>query len=917
MSVAFTIIMWTAVNRPAGASQPTAPATTLCGITNSSSITYGSGSAPMGNPFVDAGGETTYSNTLGTGAGLSTPEPGNYFAPGTTPQVSATFTAAWAAQAPQLSLAYSIASSTQAVANSWPAPTTVSLSQATTVSGGGLSLPLPIPSADTGAGVYVVNADLQNSSTGAVQGTTCLEYSVGMAGDTIDLHSIMAYETTSYGPFPERGVVLASELGTGSYRTQLAMATLLPNCNSASVTIATCGPGALTYGAYDSDYQQASVLASQLGVTFEVQVGQGQPVENAIVNYDMANGYGANNANNLWQQDVTAIVEHFATSAPDLSDFEAWNEPNNTWSPGATSYVANILVPFWDGVQQANATTGRADQVLGGTVCGTDLPYWQSIAAAGGFSDMNIVSTHPYTGYDASYEEQGVPAFFASLKSLMAANGAGAMPIWDTEQGWWSDGFATFWDVGNFAARAWMWNKSFGITNWDYYTEEGQSMGGQPSYSLVELTYGDDFIKPAGIALATAANVLGQRPYLGPVTTGIPHTYGMLFGSAPGTSNDVEALWSDDLTVPAQLTLSQGSGTAAIPVTGVLGQSGTLSVSAGVQTPVTLSGAPQYLTVPAGDAVTVSAPEPFGPDLATASGVTTTASSNASAASLVVRTSTSNGTSVPDASNDEGANYGGWSAAGGDATPSVTVNFPAPQSVDRVVVSTTSLGSVLAGLRNYQVQLDEGGTWTTVATQSDQLQQRMAAFSFPTATASGVRIAVGASDFGSEAGGLAPWYWSSSFPQQASVYSVEAYAPGSATTPAPTVSSLSPASGPSAGGTAVTITGTGFGGATQVLFGTAAASAFSVTSATSITATAPPGSAGSVDVTVTTPGGTSATSSADRFTYDAAPTVTGLSPASGPSAGGTAVTITGTGFGGATQVLFGTAAASAFSVTSA
>ena len=47
-----------------------------------------------------------------------------------------------------------------------------------------------------------------------------------------------------------------------------------------------------------------------------------------------------------------------------------------------------------------------------------------------------------------------------------------------------------------------------------------------------------------------------------------------------------------------------------------------------------------------------------------------------------------------------------------------------------------------------------------------------------------------------------------------------------------------------------------------------------------------------MDVTVTTPAGTSATSPADQFTYVAAPTVTGYQPAGGSEAGGTPVTIT-------------------------
>ena len=86
----------------------------------------------------------------------------------------------------------------------------------------------------------------------------------------------------------------------------------------------------------------------------------------------------------------------------------------------------------------------------------------------------------------------------------------------------------------------------------------------------------------------------------------------------------------------------------------------------------------------------------------------------------------------------------------------------------------------------------------------------------------------------------------------------------------------------------MTITGTNFTGATAVKFGVTAAASFTVNSATQITATSPAGSAGAVDITVTTPGGTSATGAADQFTYvTPAPTVTGVAPNSGPTAGGT------------------------------
>jgi len=78
-------------------------------------------------------------------------------------------------------------------------------------------------------------------------------------------------------------------------------------------------------------------------------------------------------------------------------------------------------------------------------------------------------------------------------------------------------------------------------------------------------------------------------------------------------------------------------------------------------------------------------------------------------------------------------------------------------------------------------------------------------------------------------------------------------------------------------------------------------------SSTELMATSPAGT-GKVDVTVTTLGGTSATAVADKFDYATAPTVTGLSPSSGPAVGGTVVTITGTHFTKAATVSFGTVA---------
>jgi hypothetical protein len=124
--------------------------------------------------------------------------------------------------------------------------------------------------------------------------------------------------------------------------------------------------------------------------------------------------------------------------------------------------------------------------------------------------------------------------------------------------------------------------------------------------------------------------------------------------------------------------------------------------------------------------------------------------------------------------------------------------------------------------------------------------------------------------------------------------------------PVQRLTGISATSGPTSGGTSITITGTGFTGVTAVSFGSTPAGSFTVSTSTSITAVSPgPVAAGTVDVTVTDAGGTSATSAADQFTFIAPPTITGVSPNSGPLAGGNWVTVTGTDLSTTNKVTIG------------
>jgi hypothetical protein len=133
----------------------------------------------------------------------------------------------------------------------------------------------------------------------------------------------------------------------------------------------------------------------------------------------------------------------------------------------------------------------------------------------------------------------------------------------------------------------------------------------------------------------------------------------------------------------------------------------------------------------------------------------------------------------------------------------------------------------------------------------------------------------------------------------------------------PTVTKVDKNRGPAAGGGEVVITGTNFVAGngpdgkpnTTVKFGDVAATAVLVGGTpNSLTCKVPAaGTDLTVDVVVSTKGGSSAISAASKYTYVPKPAVTAVAPASGPVAGGQPVTITGTNLSGTTEIHFGTA----------
>ena len=269
----------------------------------------------------------------------------------------------------------------------------------------------------------------------------------------------------------------------------------------------------------------------------------------------------------------------------------------------------------------------------------------------------------------------------------------------------------------------------------------------------------------------------------------------------------------------------------------------------------------------------------------------------------------------------------GWAVGGGGAVVH-TSNGSAwsaapggPGSLQAVDFISSSIGWAVGGDQNVHKTVNGAASWTNIDSHAGQ---PLNAVSFSDASNGWVAgnsgtlmsTADGGSTWTAVVTGVTDNFLALSFPSPTQGWAVGTNGTIFHYSGGPVIASVSPAYGTTAGGTTVTLGGSGFTGATAVAFGGTAAGSFTVNSDASITVTSPAAAAGTVDITVTTPLGTSLASSADQFLYEGAPTVTSISPNSGNSAGGTSVTVTGSGFLGTTSVSFGGAPAS-FTVISA
>ncbi|MGO8871930.1 MAG: discoidin domain-containing protein [Acidimicrobiales bacterium] len=723
---------------------------------------YYQGGAPFNDPadniqsismatlqaYLDGPHEPT--NSLGWGAGLSASATANYFAPGTTPSITANFDPWWTSQASHLQLSYSVENNASMTAETVPTATTIALP---TSAGGLADIPLTIPPQDQLPGPYEVQASLFDTteSPPALVGTTCMPYTVGATGDGLNFSTLPA-GIGGGGPTDSRGVALNAQLGLDGLRGQtIDWGTFLPDCSASSPTTATCGPSAMTFASASTDPFKAAYEAKADHLAYWLQASGGSTgsVPMAIVN------------GGWWQADITKLVSYYATPpagcgpCAGVTMWEPWNESNNTGWGNAAQYVTDVLQPFYAAVKSVEP--GTSSTVIGGSSLDVVVPWWQQLITAGGLKYMDVAAIHPYTGNNDAFEEYGNVPEIQQLEGLL-----GATPLWFTEVGWWDDGPYNFLGQADSVTRAMIWQKVLNIPVWNYFFDEGNWGNDGVSFSLIQTNAGDDYVKPAALATMSTSSELAGRPYVAMPTTGIPQTYEATFGPATGGNTQLAAVWSDGLGNTASVTVTApGNGAVPVTVTSEYGDATSVSAASGTAYSLPVSDQVTYLSYPVGDTLAIGPTQSYGTNLAT-TGAGASASATSGSASGAISGSVTGS---------------GWTSAAGDTTPSLTVTLPGVSTINRVVVDTQSNGSTATSLRNYTVSVNEPGTgWTTVATEVGQFRTHELQLAFAPMAASQVRVTVTEIDFGGYYGGGIPPFWSPTSPGSAFLHALQVYA---------------------------------------------------------------------------------------------------------------------------------------------
>lgn len=642
---------------------------------------------------------------LGIGIGPVTDVPFNHFNANDTPEVYVAAEDGWGlldGENPALELHYTVTGDPTLAE-----PVVQEQRQAEIPFGGGRT-PLELP--ESRPGVYEVSLWLTAPGDDDPQSGACLRYSISPDSAPLDLAALS--EGADWGgPAPLRGVEISALLGTGSHRLQLDFGALVsePTAEpSASDITWEHLPGAEEgdIEAAFSEVHEAAQTAAREDVELVVQLGMNGEAEQAAVEAGTWEG---------WSEEIVAA---FAEYAPEVTHWSPWNEPNEIFGDGA-QYAEEVEIPFALAAHRANPEA----QVLAGNSLGFVFDWWRAVAATDICQHVDAIAVHPYTGWNRSWEEEGFATEGAGFDELRDALGpeCAALPIWDTETGWTSDGALSLWSQGSNVARKLLWYGHDDVAGWTYFFSEGGWGENDLSWSLIQH---QSYVKPGALAFATVSRVLDAAAPPEPVESPIPFSYAMRLAG----DGETLAVWTDSMRLDA-VARTDGD---ELTVTDQYGHERTLPVDDG-QAAITVTGAPQFLSAPAGAAIEIDAVEEFGTDVL--EGAEVRPSSTHEEADPQVVTSGTVNPHRPWRSGHIGGSV--------DESPYLEVVLGEPTTIDRIAVASGSIVCCETGLRDYTVSVQTADEeWTVVAEVEDQFWDRVAMLEFDPLEAVAVRIEV-------------------------------------------------------------------------------------------------------------------------------------------------------------------------------
>jgi hypothetical protein len=174
------------------------------------------------------------------------------------------------------------------------------------------------------------------------------------------------------------------------------------------------------------------------------------------VNYVGAGAPAPPTNNQDWIDYVTAVAQRYQGR---IRYYEIWNEPNDTtYYSGTVAELAELTAEAYSAIKSVdpgNTVLSPAAYAPG---------YLDELLAAGVGSTVDMIAYHMY---ETPPEETG--AAITNVRLVMAANGIGSMPVWDTE-GASGDNTVTE-DVGAaYLVRKYLVDLAFGSIRYDWYT---------------------------------------------------------------------------------------------------------------------------------------------------------------------------------------------------------------------------------------------------------------------------------------------------------------------------------------------------------------------------------------------------------------------------------------------------------------